>query len=532
MKKVFAIFNVFLFASLAVQAQTPEKMSYQAVIRNSSNALVPNTQIGMEINIRQDSSTGVIVYTETHTPTTNATGLVSIEIGGGAGFNTINWGSDDFYIEIKTAIVAPLTTYTNISTSQLLSVPYALHAKTADTIIGGIAETDPIYSSSQAANITTTDITKLSNLSGTNTGDQDLSNLASKSALADSIALVRSQIPDVSGYATTSVVATGLASKVDKETNKGLSTNDYTNTEKTKLEGIATGAEVNVNADWNATTGDAQVLNKPDLGVYATTTTVNTGLSNKVDKETGKGLSTNDYSNNDKSKLSSIAYGAEVNVNADWNALSGDAQILNKPVGNNIGDIQYWNGAVWVVVPVGIPGQMLQLSASKVPVWSGNVTLDVGSFYQGGKVAYILQAGDPGYIAGQTHGLIVLTNDISTSIVWHATTAGNVASTGTAIGTGAANTNAIIALYGTENNAARICYDLVIGGYSDWYLPSKDELNKIYLNKGSLGYFPNAVYWSSSEGNNGDAWSQIIDSGSQFYYSKPYSGSVRPVRAF
>ena len=131
MRKLFtSLMAVLLIGS--VIAQAPEKMSYQAVIRNTGGTLVTSTQIGMEINIRQGSATGTVVYTETQTPTTNANGLVSIEIGGGAGFSTINWASDDYFIETKTAVVAPLTTYTITGVSQLLSVPYALYAKTAE----------------------------------------------------------------------------------------------------------------------------------------------------------------------------------------------------------------------------------------------------------------------------------------------------------------------------------------------------------------------------------------------------------------
>ncbi|MDI3479761.1 MAG: hypothetical protein PWQ14_907, partial [Rikenellaceae bacterium] len=87
---VLGALTLYLFPAYA---QSPEKMSYQAVIRNSSDALVTNTQIGMEINIRQGSVSGTIVYSETQTPTTNANGLVSIEIGGGTGFNTIDWSA-------------------------------------------------------------------------------------------------------------------------------------------------------------------------------------------------------------------------------------------------------------------------------------------------------------------------------------------------------------------------------------------------------------------------------------------------------
>ena len=141
-------------------------------------------------------------------------------------------------------------------------------------------------------------------------------------------------IPSIAGLATITYVDTQDALKVDKIAGKGLSTNDFTNTLKTKLDGIQDGAEVNVNADWNAVSGDAQILNKPtipSIAGLATITYVDTQDALKVDKVAGKGLSTNDFTNTLKTKLDGIQDGAEVNVNADWNATSGDAQILNKP---------------------------------------------------------------------------------------------------------------------------------------------------------------------------------------------------------
>jgi len=89
-----------------------------------------------------------------------------------------------------------------------------------------------------------------------------------------------------------------------------------------------------VNSDWNATTGKAQILNKPtipSISGLATVTYVDQQDALKVDKVTGKGLSTNDFTNTLKIKIDGIQDGAEVNVNADWNATSGDARILNKP---------------------------------------------------------------------------------------------------------------------------------------------------------------------------------------------------------
>ena len=146
MKKVFTIFAaVFLTAS--VFAQSPEKMSYQAVIRDASDNLVTSQAVGMQISILQGSASGTAVYVETQTPTTNANGLVSIEIGTGTvesgDLATIDWANGPYFIKTETAVEAPLTTYTITGTSQLLSVPYALHAKTAESVTGGITETDP-----------------------------------------------------------------------------------------------------------------------------------------------------------------------------------------------------------------------------------------------------------------------------------------------------------------------------------------------------------------------------------------------------
>lgn len=189
MKKLFTLM-VIAALTLIVNAQSPQRMSYQCVIRNTSGALVPNQAVGMKISILQGSATGTVVYSETYNPNpqTNANGLLTVEIGSGlvisGTFSTIDWSSGPYFLKSETD-PAGGTNYTISGTSQLLSVPYALHSKTAETVTGGIAETDPTFAGSQAVNITATDITNLRNLSGTNTGDQDLSGLATKAYVDD-----------------------------------------------------------------------------------------------------------------------------------------------------------------------------------------------------------------------------------------------------------------------------------------------------------------------------------------------------------
>jgi hypothetical protein len=129
MKRSFTILAVALLTA-AMWAQSPQKISYQAVVRDVSNHLV-TTQVGMKISILQGSESGEIKYVEVQTPIPNANGLVTIQIGDSdpVAFAAINWAAGPYYIKTETATEAPLTTYTITGTSQLLSVPYALYAK-------------------------------------------------------------------------------------------------------------------------------------------------------------------------------------------------------------------------------------------------------------------------------------------------------------------------------------------------------------------------------------------------------------------
>lgn len=121
----------FMMNAQSVFAQAPNRMSYQAVIRTASNALVINQNVGMQVSILQGSSNGTPVYVETHSATTNANGLVSIQIGGGTVvsgvFANIPWGSGSFFLKAETDPTGG-SNYTITATSQLISVPYALHA--------------------------------------------------------------------------------------------------------------------------------------------------------------------------------------------------------------------------------------------------------------------------------------------------------------------------------------------------------------------------------------------------------------------
>ncbi|MCX6202870.1 MAG: DUF1566 domain-containing protein [Bacteroidetes bacterium] len=182
------------------------------------------------------------------------------------------------------------------------------------------------------------------------------------------------------------------------------------------------------------------------------------------------------------------------------------------------GEIEVFNGSVWV--------NMNGFS---------NSTLSIGNYYQGGKIAYILVTGDPGYVATTPHGLIAAITDQSTGIRWDNDASPITGATGTAIGTGLSNTNTIITMQGgtSTSYAAGLARAYTGGGYTDWYLPSTDELNKLYLNKTLVGGFVGDYYWSSTEFNQFLAWRLKFTSTNQGYSSKTTTTFyVRAIRAF
>ena len=134
MKKLFT-FLAFMAFALVIMAQAPGRMSYQALVRDSNNKLIPDANIGMQISILQGTASGTAVFVERHYPSTNSNGLVTIEISNGTvisgNFTTIDWGDGPYFIKAETDVKGGAN-YTITGTSQLLSVPYALYAKTAE----------------------------------------------------------------------------------------------------------------------------------------------------------------------------------------------------------------------------------------------------------------------------------------------------------------------------------------------------------------------------------------------------------------
>jgi hypothetical protein len=163
--------------------------------------------------------------------------------------------------------------------------------------------------------------------------------------------------------------------------------------------------------------------------------------------------------------------------------------------------------------------------------------LAIGHSYGGGKVAYLLVSGDPGYDANVQHGLIAATADQSAGIAWSNITGTLVGTTGIEIGDGQANTNAMKVQTGYTGGAARVCDDYTntetgTGVYTDWFLPSINELHEMYHNRVAIGVFAGSRYWSSSETSSSSSLYQSFGDDSQGGSNKSSAYHVRAVRAF
>jgi len=467
MKRIFTIMAAVLLTAI-IWAQSPQKMSYQAVIRNSLDQLVTNHTVGIRVSILQGSSSGTVVYTETQTPTTNANGLVGIEIGGGAGFDAINWANFTFFIKTETDPTGG-TSYSITGTSQLLSVPYALYAKTA----ASFTETDPIFVAWNKSS---------------------------------GISIIASQVSDFQTSVTNNTAMLANTAKVTNATHTGDATGASALTvvriNGTSLAGLATGILKNTTS-----TG------VPSIAVAGTDYLTPNGSAASL---TGFPTLNQNTTGSSASFTGSLA--------GQVTGTQGATVVTNAAV---IGKVLtgYVSGAGTVTATDNILQAIQKL-------YGNNPVHYIGESYGGGKVFYV-------YDNGQ-HGLIAATADQSIGIRWYNGSLRVNGATGDGLLDGVMNTAIIVATQMADdqagNFAAKVCadYSLTAGGitYGDWYLPSKYELNLLYLQKSVVGGFADTYYWSSTEVSKFYAWRQDFSSGNQLDYDKDYTFYVRAIRAF
>ena len=395
MKSLFYSVFVTVLFSLSAFAQN-EGINFQGVARNAAGEVLVNQKINLRLSILLGSETGAVAYMETRQATTNPQGVFAVVVGDAlaltksTNFSSINWTPAPKFIKVEMDPNAG-TNYLVMGTSRLQSVPFAFYANGVDasnvkgvlplssggTGVASMTElktslgldvfnnaaldtkVDKVAGKGLSTNdYTTAEKNKLAAVTGTNTGDQDLSSYAT--------------IAMVNAIDVTSSLASGLATKVDKVTGKGLSTNDYTTAEKTKLAAI-TGTNTG-DQDLSGYATTAQLATKANasdvttsLAAKANSSDVTTSLATKVDKVTGKGLSTNDYSTAEKDKLAAITgtnTGDQVNITGN----AGTATKLQNA--RTINGVSF-DGSANITLPA---------SAAGIPYTGATQAVDLGAF--------------------------------------------------------------------------------------------------------------------------------------------------------
>jgi hypothetical protein len=493
MKKIITTIAAVV-VTVCLFSQSPQKMSYQAVIRNNSNVLVTSSPVGMRVSILQGSPTGTEVYKEIYNPNpqTNANGLVTIEIGGGipltGTFSTIDWSSGPSFLKTETD-PAGGTNYTISGTSQLLSVPFALYAKS----VASYPETDPVFVAHPANGITGTSIANWA--AAYNWGNHANAGYVPEKRTI-TINKTELNLSENQSWMVGTVTSVGLSLPAIFS----LSGSPVTTT------GTLTATLASQTAN--------QVLASPNSSAGA---------------PAFRALVAADIPGMDWSKITAgkpttlDGYGITDAVNATGNqTIAGNKTFTGTPLAPTA-------AAGTNTTQIATTAFITSEINARVPVHY------IGESYGGGIVFYV-------YDNGQ-HGLIAATADQNggVAIRWYGGSYTNTRARSDGVGAGLKNTAIIIANQGPVDGnafAATVCneYSVTVDGvtYGDWYLPSRYELNLLYLQNSVVGGFA-YQYWSSTEDNGYTPYNacyQAFNGGGQGTIAKVNAYKVRAIRAF
>jgi len=498
--KTFKLLLILLVtATVTLTAQPPQAMKYKAIAKDEWGVPLPNKNISIRFTIYQGSEYGTAVYSETHQTTTDKFGLMDVNIGQGSPsfgtFSDIDWGADNYYIQIELDPKGGTDFSLETGSQQLLSVPYAFYA--GDVFNDGDNDTDPqnelitnLYLNGTYLEITEGGTLTIIDLSGLQDGNEDAdadpTNEIQDLQLADDILTITGN-----GTATEIDLSAYLddtdTQLTEEEVDAMVADNGYL-TGFTEVDGDVTNEIQDLSSvlSQGADAGNKAIVNISQQGIGTATPNASAAL-----------------------EISSTTQGflPPRMTNDEMNAITPTAGLMVYNTTINLP--LFYNGSEW-----------RKLDGSETPLY-------IGQNYAGGIIFYIDGTG--------IHGLVCAESDQSTGAEWGCFGTTIPGADGTAVGTGAQNTIDIEAGCTDPGTAADICANLSLNGYDDWFLPSKDELNLIYSNLylAGLGGLSYSRYWSSTEENFNQAWCQFLQYGTQSPYAKiTWLFRVRAVRAF
>jgi len=478
MKKLLVTGILLTVATMILWSQVPQAMTYKAMAKDEWGVALPNKYITLRFSIIQGSETGPVVYRETQNTTTNKFGLMDVQIGKGTPdigiFSSIDWSSGVYYIQIEMDPKGGTDFRLDDPAHQLLSVPYALYAESV--------ENDDV---DDADNDATNELQTLS-----------VDGLELTIENGNTVFLQDDPDPDPGNEVITNIILNGTILEI-------------TEASETKMVDLA------------SLTGSTNIDDLENR--VAQLESIVAELSKIDNDEDGFSLADGDCNDNDASVYPGAQeiLGDGIDQDCDGSDLvdadnDGDGFKISQ------GDCNDSDPAIYPYAPE-IIGDGIDNNCNGVI----DENYFIGQNYGGGIIFYIDETGQ--------HGLVCAPSDQSTFAEWGCSSIMIVGADGTAVGTGYQNTIDIVNGCSTAGIAARICYDLELNGYEDWFLPSKDELNLMYVNLhlNGLGGFASAYYWSSTEPSiNFNAYYQAFDYGSQFLSYKTGTYYVRAVRAF
>ncbi len=598
MKKTLILLVAVLLTATA-WAQTPQSFKYQAVARDASGDVVADQAVGMQISILQGSTNGTAVYVETFTPTTNEFGLINLNIGAGTvvsgDFTTIDWSSDTYFIKVEMDITGGMT-YEEYGTSQLLSVPYALHAKTAANTFSGnysdltgtpnnvstftndagyltsFTETDPVFGAHAANGIGSTNITNRTTAYGW--GDHSLAGYLTSFTETDPVFGAHA----ANGITSTNITNWTTAYGWGDHSLTGYLTS-YTETDPVFVAHAANGITSTNITNWTTAFSWGDHSAAGYLTSYNETDPV-TGAVSGIIKADGTGnisaaIVGTDYLNSEVDgsvineiqdlqlvgnilTITNIGVATEINLSSyldntdtQLNETDVDAMVANNGYlteelqnleavltkGNSAGDQQISD----LLNPIDDYDAVTKVYVDDLVTENSPITYEVSDVAQGGVVFWVDET--------EQHGLVLYMSEVSASAEWCSIADYDTWARNEGILGGQMNTTILVANSVSKNCEHEPAYNcsLLKAGldgmtrFGDWYLPSKDEMRTLKdvhsIVNDSITFYAGDVlidkyYWSSTESGTTYAVRVNLVQGAFGPNTKADLHAVRAIRRF